>query len=150
MFLLLGTCSSFGEELRTAGYDLTHYTIERRFTTGGEPHESNLAPVTKIAVYSSDNIVRINMDFNPAFSDYKQPSITYLERRGSNGIDTSFFFFNAPVEYADQYLTLLSTGKIKRVDGTYDATKPRGSNPKNFVATKFRVLFESKQEKTQD
>ncbi len=142
--------SSFGEELQTAGYDLAYYKIERRFATSDQPGESNLAPVTKIQVYSSDDICRITMDFNPAFKDYKLPGITYLERTTSNGVDTGLFFFNAPTEFAGQYLTLLSTGKIKRVDATYDRTQPRGSNPANFAATRFQIQFDSEQETPED
>lgn len=148
--LLLETANSFGEELRTAGYDLTHYTIERRYSPDDQLDVPNQGPTTIIKVYSGDQRDRVVMYFDPAFNDYKQPSITYLERQGSDSIDTSLFFFNAPVEFADQYLILLSAGKITRVDGTYDVTRPRGTNPKNHVATKFRLLFDSEREADQE
>ncbi|WP_166831174.1 hypothetical protein [Thalassoroseus pseudoceratinae] len=141
--LLVGmVCNSFGEELRSAGYLVSRYTIDRRFDPDEQPGKLKIAPTTRMLVYEASGKLRLAMHFYPDFDDSNQANVTYVEKLGS-GVDTGFFILSAPVKFADSYSTLLKAGKIKRIDGTYDKSQPQGNSTIRYATTKFRLLLES-------
>ncbi|WP_166831176.1 hypothetical protein [Thalassoroseus pseudoceratinae] len=130
------------EELRSVSYELTHYTLERYFIPDDQD-ATTLVLATRVVVYegTGQQKMRLTMSFHPAFNHYREAKATHVEKPHPQ---SSFFVLSAPVTFADQYLTLLSTGKLKRVEGTYDKSRPQGSSTITFATTKFRLLLEGK------
>ena len=132
-----------GEELRSVGYDLARYTVDRRYDPEQRPEKLRLIPTTRISIYDDLGKLRLAMHFYPEFDETNQATVTYVEKLGS-GVDMGFYILSAPVRFADEYLTLLKAGKVKRIDGTYDRAQPQGSSTIKFAATKFKLLLESR------
>ncbi len=137
-------CSSdtVAEELRKMNYELTNYTVERYFIPHQQQETSHLLPVTRVVLYEDigRKRMRLVMSFHPAFDEYREARITFVEKPHPV---SSFFVLSAPAAFASQYLTLLSTDDVKRFEGVYDRSKPQGSSTITFATIESRLTLES-------